>query len=73
MGTLSFGHFLPIYGHLVYRFFIKTLIIMSICSNIHRPYVCDPLGPYISIVSNSIYQITSYWSTLVSYPHQHLD
>ena len=28
-------------------FFIKNLIIMSISRNIHIPYVCDPLGPYI--------------------------
>ena len=54
-------------------FFIKTLIIMSISTNIYRPYVCDPLGPYISLVKNSIDQITSYWSTLINYPHPHLD
>ena len=38
--------------------FIKTLIIMFISTNIHRPYVCDPLGPYISLVNNTIDQIT---------------
>ena len=54
-------------------FFIKTLIIMSISTNIHRPYVCDPLGPYISLVNNSIDQITPYWSTLINYPHPHID
>ena len=26
---------------------------MSISTNIHKPYVCDPLGPYISLVNNS--------------------
>ena len=54
-------------------FFIKTLIIMSISTNIHKPYVCDPLGPYISLVNNSIDQITPYWSTLINYPHPHID
>ena len=54
-------------------FFIKTLIIMSISTNIHRPSVCDPLGPYISLVHNSIDQITSYCSTLINYPHPHID
>ena len=54
-------------------FFIKTLIIMSISTNIHRHYVCDPLGPYISLVNNSIDQITPYWSTLINYPHPYID
>ena len=54
-------------------FHIKTLIIMSISTNIHRPYVCDPLGPYISLVNNSIDQITPYSSTLINYPHPHID
>ena len=54
-------------------FFIKTLIIMSISTNIHKPYVCDPLGPSISLVNNSIDQITPYWSTLINYPHPHID
>ena len=49
-------------------FFIKTLIIMYISTNIHKPYVCDPLGPY-----NSIDQITPYCSTLINYPHPHID
>ena len=43
---------------------------MSISTNI---YVCDPLAPYISLVNNSIDQMTSYWSTLISYPHQYID
>ena len=46
---------------------------MSISTNIHKPYVCDPLGPYVSIVNNSINQITPYWSTLINYPHSHID
>ena len=54
-------------------FFIKTPIIMSISTNIHKPYVCDPLGPYISLVNNYIDQITPYWSTLINYPHPHID
>ena len=54
-------------------YFIKTLIIMSISTNIHRPYVCDPLGLYISLVNNYIDQITLYWSTLINYPHPHID
>ena len=54
MGTLSYGHSSSISRHLVCRFFIKTLIIMSISTNIHRPYVCDPLGSYISLVNKFI-------------------
>ena len=46
---------------------------MSISTNIHRPYVCDPLGPYISLVNNSIDQITPYWVTLINYPHPLID
>ena len=67
MGTLSCDRSPPIYGQLVYRFFIKTLIIMYISTNIYRLYVCDPLGPYISLVNNSIDQITPYLSTLINY------
>ena len=54
-------------------FFIKTLIIMSISTNIHKSYVWDPLGPYISLVNNSIDQITPYWLTLINYPHLHIE
>ena len=54
-------------------FSLKTLTIMSISTNIHRPYVCDPLGPYISLVNNSLEQITPYWLTLINYPHPHID
>ena len=71
--TLSCDRSTPIYRRLVCKIFIKTLIIMSISTNIHRPYVCDPLGPYISLVKNSIGQITPYWSTLINYPHEHID
>ena len=60
MGTLSYDRSPPIYIYLVYRFFIKTLIIVYISTNIYRPYVYDPLGPYISLVNNSIDQITHY-------------
>ena len=61
MGTLSFGHSPHTYRYLVCKFFIKALIIKSISSDIHRPYACDPLGPYISLVNNSIDPITPYW------------
>ena len=46
---------------------------MSISTNINRPYVCDPLGLYLSLVNNSIDQITLYWSTLINYQHPHID
>ena len=46
------------------NFFIKTLIIMSISSNIYRPNVCDPLCSYISLINNSIDLMTPYWFTL---------
>ena len=52
---------LPLFIDIWYEvFFIKTLIIMFISTNIYKPYVCDPLGPYISLVNNSIDQITPY-------------
>ena len=73
MGTLSCGYSPPIYRHSVCEFFIKTFIIMSISTNTHRPYVCDLLGPYISLVNNSIDQITPYRSTLINYPNLHID
>ena len=46
---------------------------MSISTKIHRPYVCDPVGPYISLVNNPIDQLTPYWSTLINYPYPHID
>ena len=73
IGTLSCGHSSLIYKHFICGFFIKTNIIMYISTKIHRPYVCDPLGLYISLVNNFIDQITPYWSILINYPHQHLD
>ena len=73
IGTLSCGLSPPISRHLANRFFIKTLIILSIYTNIHGRYVCDPLGPYISLVNNSIGPITSYWSTLINYSHLRID
>ena len=69
MGTLSCGRSPLICRHLICRFFIKTLIIISISTNIYRPYVCDPLGLYISLVNNSIGPITPNWSTLIVYTH----
>ena len=54
MGTLSCRHSPLIYKLLVYKFFIKTLTIMSISTNIDIPYLCDPLGPYISLVNKYI-------------------
>ena len=73
MSTLSCDRSLPIYKHLVCGFFIKTFIIISISTNVHRPYVYDLLGPYISLANNSIDQITLYWSTLINYPHKHIN
>ena len=53
---------LPLFRDIWYEvFFIKTLIIMCTSTNIHKPYVCDSQGPYISLVNNSIDQITPYW------------
>ena len=46
---------------------------MSTSTNIHRTYVCDPLGPYITLVNNFIDLITPYWSNLINYPHPHID
>ena len=59
-------------GHIIsINFFIKTLKIMFIFTNIHRPYVCNPLGLYISLVNNSLDPIKLYLSMLISYSHQH--
>ena len=38
---------------------------MFISSNVHKPYICDPLGPYIALVKNFIDPITPYWSNLL--------
>ena len=74
MGTISRGRSPLIYRQLVCGFFfIKTLKIMSISKNIHRPYMCNPQGVYISLVNNSIDKITIYWSTLINYVHQRID
>ena len=73
MSTLGCGRFPPIYRYLVCGFFIRTFILMFIFTNIHRPYVYDHLGPYISLINTFIDQITPYWSTLINYPHQHID
>ena len=45
---------------------------MSISTNIHRPSVCDPLGPYISLANNFIDTITPYWSTFINHLYQHI-
>ena len=66
MGSLSFGHSLPIYTHLVCIVSTKTLINMSISMNIHRPYLCEPLGSYISQVNDSKDLIISYCSTFIN-------
>ena len=73
MGTLSCGRSPLIYENLVCEVFIKTFIIISIFIKIHRPYVCDPLGSYISLVNNSIGPITPYWLILINYLYQHID
>ena len=73
METLNCGCSPPINRCLVCDFFIKTLIIISIPTNIYRPYVCDPIDPYISLVNNSIGLITPYWSILINYAHQHIN
>ena len=72
MGTLSCGRSLPIYRHLVYGFFIKTLIIISISisTNIHKRYACELLGPYILLVNNFIDQIITYLSILINFSRQ---
>ena len=68
MGTLSFGRSPPIYRYLV----CKLCIIMFVSTNIHRPYTCDPLGPYTSLVNNFIDPITHHWSTFINYLYQHI-
>ena len=72
-GTLSCVRSSLIFIHLVCDFFIKILIIMTVLADIHRPYVCDHLAPYISLVNNSIDPITPYWSTFIIYSHITID
>ena len=60
MGTLSFGCSPLIYRNLVCEFFRKNIILASIPTNIYRPYMCDPLGLYVSLVNNFIEQIKHY-------------
>ena len=64
---------IPLFIDIWYEVFYKTLITMFISTNIHRPYVCDPLGPYISLVNNSIDLITPYWSILINFLYLHID
>ena len=64
---------LPLFIDIWYVLFIKTLIIMSISTNIYRPYMCDPIRPYISLANNCTNPITSYCSTFINYLHQHID
>ena len=61
IGTLSYSYSSLIYRHLVCEIFTKTIIITSLSSNIHRLYVCDPLGPYILLVNNSIETLILNW------------
>ena len=61
------------YWHLICEFFIKTLIIMSNSTDIHRPYVCDPLDPHISLVNDLIDPTTPYCSTFIYYLYQRID
>ena len=46
---------------------------MSTSINIYRPSMCDPLGPDISLVNNSIDLKISYWLTLINYLHKNID
>ena len=69
VGTLSCGHFLLIYRNLVYELFTMTLIIIYISTNIDRPYMCDHLGPYISLVYKSVDPMIPYWSIFINYLH----
>ena len=65
---------LPLFIDIWYvDFSLKTLIIISIFTNIHRPYVCDPLVLYISLVNNSIDPITPSWSTLINFLRELID
>ena len=45
---------------------------MSISTNIHSLYVCGPLGLYMSLVNNSIYQNNTLLVNL-NYSHKHID
>ena len=56
LGSHEFVYYIrspPIYRCCEYIIFTKTFIIMSISIDIRWCYVCDPLGPYISLINNS--------------------
>ena len=69
VGTLSCDRSPPIYRHSI--FLIKTVIIIFISTNIYRPYVCDPQGPYILLVNNFIYPKIPYSSIFIYYLYYH--
>ena len=46
---------------------------MYISTNIHKIYVCDPLGLYILLVNKLIDPIIPYWLKFINYLHQHID
>ena len=56
INKVVFGQSPLIYIHLACGFFIM----MCMSMNIDRPSVCDPLGPYISLVNNYIDLIIPY-------------
>ena len=52
--TLRCNRSFLIYRDWVCEIFTKTRRITSLSINVYRPYVCDPLGLYISLVNNFI-------------------
>ena len=58
MGILSCSHF-PLFLDIRYVNFSKKILkIMSLSTNIHCDYMCDPLGPYISLVNNFLVNLS---------------
>ena len=72
MGTFSCCYCLPIFRHRVFKFFTKPLSVLSISTKyVQRPFVCDPLGPNIFLVNNSIDPII-YIVNLINHFYQHI-
>ena len=73
---LCYGCSLPSDGLWECEIVTKTLLLISISTNTHCPYVCDVLGSYISLVNDFIdliilidllYQLTISTYKLIDY------
>ena len=64
---------LSLFSDILYVDLKKTLIIISLTTNIHIPYGCDPLDLYILLVNNFIDPITPCFLIFINYLNQYRD